>query len=123
MMRLPTVQGFARLPRDWPWPLIVAGLVGLFLCVSSAWRAVEVKTFDALTVLTAPNQSDLPITILAIDEESMAAVGKQLPWPRGIHAQVLDRLKEAGVAVAAFDVVFAEPDAQPAFVNSRQPHF
>jgi len=114
MTRLPTLARYARLPRDWPWPLVAAGLVGVGLCLSNAWRTIELKTFDVLTVLTAPNQADLPITILSIDEESMAAVGKQWPWPRGIHAQVLDRLKEAGVAVAAFDVVFAEPDAQPA---------
>ena len=98
---------------DSSWPVVAAGLVGLTLCSSSAWRAIELKTFDWLTVRTAPNEATLPITILAVDEESMAALGKQWPWPRGIHAQVLGRLKEAGVAVAAFDIVFAEPDAHP----------
>jgi adenylate cyclase len=67
-----------------------------------------------LTVLTAPNEAALPITLVAIDEESMAEVGQQWPWPRGVHARLLGKLKEAGVAVAAFDVVFAEPDRDPA---------
>ena len=102
-----------RLGRVAPWPVLVAGLFGLALCSSSVWHGIELKTFDALVVRTAPNQASLPITVLAIDEESMAAIGKQWPWPRGIHAQLLDRLKEAGVAVAAFDVVFAEPDPRP----------
>jgi adenylate cyclase len=99
---------------DWPWPFIGAGLFGILLCWSDAWRAVELKTFDALTVLTAPGEAQLPITIVAVDEESMTTMGQQWPWPRGIHAQLLDRLKEAGVAVAAFDVVFSEPDRQAA---------
>jgi adenylate cyclase len=96
-----------------PWPVFAAGLIGLALCFSDAWHGIELKTFDWLTVRTAPNQASLPITVLAIDEESMAAIGKQWPWPRSIHAQVLDRLKEADVAVVAFDVVFAEPDPRP----------
>ena len=102
-----------RLGNAAPWPVLAAGLIGLALCFSSVWRGLELKTFDWLTVRTAPNQALLPITILAIDEESMAAIGKQWPWPRGVHAQLLDRLKEAGVAVVAFDVVFAEPDSRP----------
>jgi adenylate cyclase len=95
------------------WPVVAAGLIGLALCFSSAWHGIELKTFDWLTVRTAPNQALLPITVLAIDEESMGAIGRQWPWPRGIHAQLLDRLKEADVAVVAFDVVFAEPDPLP----------
>ena len=94
------------------WPVAAASLVGLTLCFSGGWHAIELKTFDWLTVHTAPNAAALPITILAVDEESMAAIGKQWPWPRGIHAQLLGKLKEAGVAVAAFDIVFAEPDAR-----------
>ena len=104
---------FARELVALSWPVAAAGLVGIALSLSDAWHAVELKTFDWLTVRTAPNESALPITILAIDEESMAAVGKQWPWPRGVHAQLLDKLKEAGVAVVAFDVVFAEPDSRP----------
>jgi adenylate cyclase len=113
MRPLPALLRRLHFSGDWPWPVVAASLVGLALCFSGAWRAVELWTFDELTVRTAPHRADLPITILSIDEESMAAVGKQWPWPRSIHAQVLDNLKEADVAVAAFDVVFAEPDTRP----------
>jgi adenylate cyclase len=102
------------LATDRPWPIAVAGLVGLVLCFWSPWRAIELKGFDTLTVLTAPGQAALPITLIAIDEESMGAIAQQWPWPRGVHARLLDRLKEAGVAIAAFDVVFSEPDREPA---------
>lgn len=91
------------------WPLLAAGAVGVLLCFSGAWRALELRTFDWLVVHTAPNRVTLPITIVSIDEESMAAIGRQWPWPRSLHARLLTRLKEAGAAVVAFDLVFAEP--------------
>ena len=89
-------------------------MVGILLALSSAWRAVELRTFDTLSVATAPGEVPLPITIIAIDEESMGEMKQQWPWPRGTHAKLLERLKEAGVALVAFDVVFAEPDRDPA---------
>jgi adenylate cyclase len=112
-------EGAAPSWRRWlgaarPWPIALAALVGLLLWAWDDWRALELKGFDALTVLTAPGEAALPITLIAIDEESMGALGQQWPWPRSVHARLLDRLKEAGVAVAAFDVVFAEPDRDPA---------
>src|SRR4051812_25260683 len=103
----------SRFIRGSPWPVVVAAIVGLVLAFSDAWRAIELKGYDLITVLTAPNAAPLPITIIGIDEESLANVG-QWPWPRGVHAKLLGKLKEAGVTVVAFDVVFAEPDRDPA---------
>ena len=116
---LPSVPGAgqARWRRwfgaDRPWPVLVAALFGTWLTVSATWRTVELKGFDAMTVASAPGEAPLPITLIAIDEESMGAIGRQWPWPRGMHARLLDKLKEAKVAVAAFDVVFSEPDRDP----------
>src|SRR5712691_7818526 len=50
-----------------------------------------------------------PIRIVDIDDDSLAKIG-QWPWPRGDVAQLVDRLREAGAAVIAFDIDFAEPD-------------
>ncbi|HEY9104402.1 CHASE2 domain-containing protein, partial [Chitinimonas sp.] len=83
--------------------VLAAGLLGL----SPAWQAVEQGGFDLLTRWTAPGPSGLPITVVLIDEESMAHLGRQWPWPRSLHAQLLTQLKSAGAAVVAFDVLFA----------------
>ena len=50
-----------------------------------------------------------PIRIVDIDDESLAKIG-QWPWPRTIVAELVDKLREAGAAVVAFDIDFAEPD-------------
>ncbi len=74
-----------------------------------AWQTVELQGFDLLSVETAPMKSSRPITVVAIDERSFGAIGLQWPWPRALHAKLLDKLNEAGAMVVAFDVIFAEP--------------
>jgi adenylate cyclase len=66
-----------------------------------------------VVVATAPGEVSLPITIIAVDEESMESMQKAWPWPRSTHARLLEQLKEAGAALVAFDIVFAEPSADP----------
>jgi len=51
------------------------------------------------------------IVIVAIDEESLSALG-HWPWPRRWHAQVIQQLTRAGAKVIGMDVLFAEPDAR-----------
>ena len=70
------------------------------------------RLFDRVVVATAPNEVQLPITIIAIDEESLQQLG-QWPWPRSAHARLLEKLREAEAAIVVFDVVFAEPSADP----------
>jgi adenylate cyclase len=78
------------------------------LQATGAWREVELKVFDALTVLTAPRKTVLPITIVAIDEASFAQVNVRWPWPRSLFARVVERLAQAGAAVIVLDVLFPE---------------
>ena len=86
----------------------LAWLAGAGLTFLPPWQAVELRMFDLATVATAPRKSALPITIVAIDEASFASLGQRWPWPRDLHARVIDRLAESGAAVIAFDVLFAE---------------
>ncbi|HIJ90376.1 MAG: adenylate/guanylate cyclase domain-containing protein [Desulfobulbaceae bacterium] len=73
------------------------------------WQPMELKIFDVLSVFTAPKKSSLPITIIGIDEASFTQLGVRWPWPRTMHAQLVDRLAQSGAAVIAFDVLFPEP--------------
>jgi adenylate cyclase len=50
-----------------------------------------------------------PIVIVSVDEESIRALGRW-PWPRNRHAQLIDRLTQAGAKSITFDVLFTEPD-------------
>jgi adenylate cyclase len=81
--------------------------------VQAPWRLLELRGYDWLSVATAPGPSHLPIVIVGIDEASFAELNMQWPWPRSLHGRLLDRLNEAGAAVVVFDVIFAEPSADP----------
>jgi len=65
--------------------------------------------FDSLQRLSPRDPADLPLRVVAIDEESLSELG-QWPWPRSILAELTDRLAEYGAAVVAYDVIFAEED-------------
>jgi adenylate cyclase len=50
------------------------------------------------------------VTIVAIDDASLAAYGRStVDWPRSVHAQLINTLKADGARVIAFDVLFADP--------------
>lgn len=73
---------------------------------------LELKGLDLLFRLRGPLAPPSEIVIIAIDEPSFAEITKQWPWPRSLHARLIDQLKKAGARVIGFDILFAEP-AQP----------
>jgi len=71
---------------------------------------IESISYDARLRLTMPQTVDRRITIVDIDEKSLAEEGRW-PWGRDKLAQLLDQLFDHyRVAVVGFDVVFAERD-------------
>lgn len=52
--------------------------------------------------------SDDSIVIVAIDEQSLAEIGR-FPWPRRTIAQLNNALFEDGAVVVGYDVIFSEP--------------
>lgn len=93
--------------------VLVAGLAAVLLVwlasTTRPWQGVEHKVFDFFTALTATRQVTVPVVILAIDEPTFQELQIQWPFPRRLHAQVLDRLRADGALAAGFDLVFAEP--------------
>jgi len=66
--------------------------------------------YDARLAMTMPRAPERRIVIVDIDEKSLGELGRW-PWSRNLMAQLVDRLFERqGVALLAFDVVFAERD-------------
>jgi adenylate cyclase len=57
--------------------------------------------------------TDQTILIIDINEKSLAAEGRW-PWSRQKVATMVNNLADAGVAVVAFDILFSEPERNPA---------
>jgi adenylate cyclase len=90
----------------------VAAVVGLAVLAMSAaglWAALDEALFDSFTVLAAEGAREPPsVVVVGIDEPSFAEVGKSWPWPRALHARLIDEVSRAGASVIAFDVLFSE---------------
>ena len=69
----------------------------------------RLKIFDLFQVLKPRPYVPVPVRLIDLDDESLARLG-QWPWPRNLVARLVSRLRQAGAAVIAFDIVFAEPD-------------
>ena len=79
-------------------------------------------SFDTYQRIAPREPSNIPISIVDIDEDSLNKYG-QWPWPRSLDAQLVDKLRDAGAAVLAFDIVFAEPDrTSPKLLLARLNH-
>ncbi|TVR95571.1 MAG: adenylate/guanylate cyclase domain-containing protein [Rhodospirillales bacterium] len=93
--------------------LLALGLLALAVTVYVAEpRPVEilrVKVFDLFQDIRPRAVTVRPVTIVDIDEDSLATLG-QWPWPRNLLADLVEALFAAGAVVVAFDVVFPEPD-------------
>jgi adenylate cyclase len=95
-----------------------ARLIGLALFVAIAASRIadfapieelRVRTFDTFQRIDPRVKTARPVTIVDIDEKSLAKFG-QWPWPRTRIADMIINLTQLGAVVIAFDVVFAEPD-------------
>lgn len=58
------------------------------------------------------------IVIIEIDKKSLDEIGPY-PWPRAIHAALLDRLASAPPRVIAFNLLFAQPSPDDAAFASK----
>jgi adenylate cyclase len=65
--------------------------------------------YDIVSRATRPTSPDSRIVIVDIDERSLSTVG-QWPWRRDLVARLVERLRERGVSLIAFDIIFAEVD-------------
>jgi len=97
--------GYARL-------ICFAFLIGFALLRIADPPPIEelrVRTFDTFQRLDPRVKTARPVTIIDIDENSLAKLG-QWPWPRTRIADLVTNLTRLGAVAIAFDVIFSEPD-------------
>ena len=91
---------------------MLAGFLTLYVFDPYPVQFLRLKTFDYFQQLKPreiPPPQGKPVTIIDLDEDSLAEIG-QWPWPRTTVAKLVQNLMQMGAALVAFDIVFAEPD-------------
>ncbi|WGX61375.1 CHASE2 domain-containing protein [Pseudomonas aeruginosa] len=101
---------FRGLVREW---LLVSLLLLPLTALLSLSSGLPLNNllYDRLRNLT-PLAVDPRILVVAIDDRSLESLGRW-PWPRSIHAELLDRLAAAGARSVLLDVIFSEPSSNP----------
>lgn len=90
---------------------LATAAVGLLLgTLSLTWRLDQSLYDGTLSLWNRPVADD--IVIVAIDDASLAQIGRW-PWPRAVHATLLEQLAPARPRAIALDLLLSEPDPDP----------
>ena len=87
-------------------------VAGLASYAAGAWPRVENDTLDMRFDVRgqAPVPSD--VVVVAIDDKTFSDLRLQWPFPRALHAAVIDRLRADRARAIAYDIQFTEPSRQ-----------
>ena len=87
-------------------------------------KTVELKSYDWRMRATAdPSAARDDIVLVDIDEQSIRALAPYFgrwPWPRLVHAHLLDFLARSRPKVVLYDILFGEPDRSKFTVGDDQ---
>ncbi|MET4114531.1 adenylate cyclase [Bradyrhizobium sp. JR1.5] len=72
-------------------------------------QELRLRTFDMFQLIDPRHKAARPVTIVDIDDKSLAKLG-QWPWPRTRIADMIQNLTSNGAVAIGFDVVFSEAD-------------
>lgn len=79
---------------------------------------LERRFYDFASTSTARQPSDR-IAVIAIDDQSIANIGRW-PWPRDVHAKLIDQLAAAKAKTIVHTAFFFEPQVDPGLVFIRK---
>jgi adenylate cyclase len=88
--------------------VISVGL-GVTANATDLMRTLDLNTVDTRFSIRGTQERPDDIAVVGIDDRTFNALDEQWPFPRHLHAEVIDRLSEAGAKVIGYDVQFSEP--------------
>ena len=91
--------------------VIAAAAIAVTAEATHLMRALEQQSLDARFSVRGTEPAPGEIAVVEIDDRTFSELGVQWPFPRSLHARVIDRLREAGAKVIAVDIQFTEPTA------------
>lgn len=96
----------ARLLHQWLLIVLLTAIVVISLALTGASSRLDNLIYDsAIRWTSAPPDAD--IAVIAIDEPSVQSIGRW-PWPRPVHADLVDRLSQAGARAVTLDILLTE---------------
>jgi len=103
---------------DWFVGVLVVLAVLFLHGLTDFFGTLERRYYDYASTSTSRQPSER-IAIIAIDDQSIANIGRW-PWPRDVHAQLIDQLTAAKVKTIAHTAFFFEPQTDRGLVFIRK---
>lgn len=107
------MQGFIQYVRT-SLPAIITGISITFLIIlvmifdPAPLKQFERNLLDMRFSLRGTIKDSKQVAIITIDEKSLNTLGAW-PWPRHLHANLIDILNKSGAKTIAFDIYFQQP--------------
>ncbi len=88
---------------------IGAALLAFAADTGGILRSQELSTVDLRFSTRGTQAPPASVVVVGIDDVSFNALHQRWPFPRLLHAKLIDRLRVGGAKVIAYDVQFTEP--------------
>jgi adenylate cyclase len=82
------------------------------LAVLGPLEPIELGALDVLFEIRGPRHPVAPIVIVSIDESSFVELNEQWPFPRAMHARLLDAVAAGQPLAIGVDVIFDQPSSR-----------
>ncbi|MEP3232635.1 MAG: adenylate/guanylate cyclase domain-containing protein [Hyphomicrobiales bacterium] len=102
---------------------LLAALIALRILDPVVVTNLRNQAFDLYQRIKPREISKQPVSIIDIDDASLAEIG-QWPWPRSTIADLLTKATQGGAVAIALDIVFSEKDRlSPKNIAENNPNF
>ncbi|MGB2852588.1 MAG: CHASE2 domain-containing protein, partial [Solirubrobacterales bacterium] len=91
---------------------LLAAVIGLFTYGVGAFDGLEETTIDTRFAIRGDQVPPDELIVVGIDDDTFSDLELQFPFPRSLHAKVVDELVADRAAVIAYDVQFTEPTSR-----------
>lgn len=119
MLLLAKRTSFAAFWRtDWFVGVAIVLAVLVLHAATDLMGTLERRFYDFASTSNARQPSDR-IAVIAIDDQSIANIGRW-PWPRDVHAKLIDQLAAAKSKTIVHTALFLEPQVDPGLVFIRK---
>ncbi len=85
--------------------ICVGCLLTILALLVKPFHSINLWVSDQLFVAESPSPN---IVIAGIDDDTLEAYGLWAEWPRTLHTQAIENLRQAGAKVIGFDVIFTD---------------
>jgi adenylate cyclase len=95
--------------------------LGVAALATGAAHRLELQTVDLRFEVRGERAAPPDVVVVAVDDRTFSDLRLQWPFPRSVHAAMVDRLRAAGARVIAYDVQFTEatvPEEDDALIGA-----